>query len=72
MSNTVTWDGKNFAAIQNLLASVPRTHGRPCYEITPDFSSLTVTGIPVFPGQTVTLRDDGMVVIGEPPLREPS
>ena len=66
MSDSVTWDGKNFAAIQGLLANVPRTHGRPCYEIAPDWSWLTVTGKPVLVGQVITLFDDGSIIITTP------
>ena len=63
MSKTVTWDGKDFAAIQTLLARTQRTNGRPCYEIAPDWSWLTVTGKPVLVGQNITLFDNGSIII---------
>lgn len=52
---SVTWDGKDLAAVQSLLP-----HGS--YEVDRDWN-LTITGIPVIPGMSVTLEDDGSVKV---------
>ena len=65
MSQTVTWDVKDLAVIQNLLHSISRENGRPCYEIDGDWN-LEISGIPVLPGQHVTRFDDGSILISEP------
>jgi len=66
-SRSVTWDGKNLAAVQALAALLPRTEGRPVAEVDKDWN-LTVAGIPVMIGATVTVT--GIVRVSPPRTNE--
>jgi hypothetical protein len=52
---TVTWDGKNFAAVQTATVPVPRRCGCPVAEL--HGGELRLAGIPVPPGTEITVGD---------------
>jgi hypothetical protein len=56
----VTWDGKDFAAIQTATAAVPRVHGRPCAEVDEDWR-LSVAGVPLVPGDSIEVSESGEI-----------
>lgn len=56
----VRWDGKNLAAVQMACVTVPRVHGRPCYEVDKDWN-LTLAGSPVPVGAVITVTGNGLV-----------
>jgi hypothetical protein len=64
MSTTVTWDGKNLAAIQALLPASSRDDRVITYHVDKDWN-LTVAGIPVLVGQQITVIDPFSVRITE-------
>ncbi len=67
--DSVTWDGKDFAAVQMLLTGTRQAGEPSCRLPGADMSRMQVlagcTWLPVFPGQRIVLDDDGIWLEGK-------